>query len=198
MLHRFSIADLPRTPWKNGGGSTREVVCQPPGADMDRFDWRVSIASIAQPGPFSVFPGIDRTILLLDGDGVQLRSEGHFDHRLDTPAQPFAFAGDVAVDCTLLGRESTDFNVMARRGVVYADVTVHEAPATLPAATGGVLLALEGDWQLSTPQETLDVGLDIQAGHGVWWAGSVDAWQLQPRTAQARLLAVAIRPTRQE
>ncbi|TXH91256.1 MAG: HutD family protein [Rhodoferax sp.] len=193
-MQRFAIADLPRMPWKNGGGSTREVVCQPPGAGMDRFDWRVSIASIVQSGPFSVFPGIDRSIALLDGDGVQLRAPGHFDHRLDTPAQPFAFAGDLAVDCTLLGGESTDFNVMTRRGVVSADVAVHHRTATLPSAMGGVLLVLEGGWQLSSLQETLDV----PAGHGVWWAEPFEAWQLQPRTAQARLLAVAIRPAGQE
>ena len=194
MLHRFAIADLPRTPWKNGGGSTREVVCQPPGAGMDSFDWRVSIATIAQPGPFSVFTGIDRTILLLDGDGVRLHAPGHFDHRLDVPGHPFSFAGDVAVDCTLLGGESTDFNVMTRRGVVCAEVAVHHGAATIPAARGGVLLALEGGWQLSTLQETLDV----PAGHGVWWAEPVGTWQLQPHTAQARLLAVTIRPTGQE
>lgn len=193
-LHRFAIADLPPMPWKNGGGSTREVVCQPPGAGMDRFDWRVSIASITQSGPFSVFPGIDRSIALLEGDGVQLRAPGHFDHRLDTPAQPFAFAGDLAVDCTLLGDASTDFNVMTRRGVVCADVAVHHGAATLPTAMGGVLLALEGGWQLASSQETLDV----PAGHGVWWAEPVGTWQLQPRTAQARLLAVMIRPAGQE
>lgn len=194
MFHRFAIADLPRTPWKNGGGSTREVVCQPPGAGMDRFDWRVSIATIAKPGPFSVFAGIDRSIVLLDGDGVQLRAPGHFDHRLDTSAQPFAFAGDLAVDCTLLGGESTDFNVMTRRGVVCADVAVHHSAATLPTAMGGVLLVLEGGWQLSSPQATLD----IPAGHGVWWVEQVGAMQLQPRTPQARLLAAAIRPAGQE
>lgn len=194
MLQRFAIADLAAMPWKNGGGSTREVVCWPPGAGMDRFDWRVSIATISQPGPFSVFAGIERSILLLEGDGVRLRSDGRFDHRLDTPGQPFAFAGDLAVDCTLLGAASTDFNVMVRRGVVQADVSVHDAPATLPAASGGVLLALDGGWILSNGHDTLDV----PAGHGVWWAESVGAWQLQPRTVHARLVAVAIRPTGQE
>ena len=192
MLNRFAIADLPRMPWKNGGGSTREVVCQPPGAGMDRFDWRVSIASIAQSGPFSVFPGIDRSILLLEGDGVQLHAEGHFDHRLDTPAQPFAFVGDVAVDCTLLGRESTDFNVMTRRGVVQADVAVHHGAAALPTASGGVLLALQSDWTLTDGTQTLDVG----AGQGVWWADAVCRWQCSPRSTPARLVAVRITPAR--
>lgn len=59
-------------PWKNGGGMTRELVCQPPDADMDSFDWRVSIAHIASDGPFSSFSGVDRIITLLSGGGVHL------------------------------------------------------------------------------------------------------------------------------
>lgn len=192
MRHRFAIVDLPRTPWKNGGGSTREVVCQPPGAGMAGFDWRVSIATIAQPGPFSVFAGIDRSIVLLDGDGVQLHAPGHFEHRLDVPGQPFAFAGDVAVDCTLFGGESTDFNVMTRRGVVRADVQVHTARATLAAATAGVLLALDGDWSLNDGNTLLDV----PAGQGVWWADTPTAWACSAGHAAARLLSVRIATVR--
>ncbi len=189
-LHRFAIANLPRMPWKNGGGSTREVVCQPPGAGMDAFDWRVSIATIAQSGPFSVFAGIDRTILLLDGDGVQLRAPGHFDHPLDTPAQPFTFSGDLAVDCTLRSGASTDFNVMTRRGVVAAEVQVHRGACALGASLGGVVLALDGDWTLQTDATVLDRG----AGQGVWWADRATAWQGRSASAQARLLTVRIRP----
>lgn len=159
---------------------------------MDRFDWRVSIASIAQSGPFSVFPGIDRSIILLDGDGVRLRCDGHFDHGLDTPAQPFAFAGDVAVDCTLLGAESTDFNVMTRRGVVRADVQVHTGRATLATAPAGVLLALQGHWTLNDGMHTLDVA----AGQGVWWSDAAAVWACAAREAQARLVSVCIAPVR--
>ena len=37
-------------PWKNGGGLTREILKVP--ADADAFDWRLSLATIAAPGPF--------------------------------------------------------------------------------------------------------------------------------------------------
>lgn len=191
MWTRFAIAGLPRMPWKNGGGSTREVVCHPPGADMDTFDWRVSIATIAQSGPFSVFAGVDRSIMLLEGDGVQLHAPGRFDHRLVTAGQPFAFAGDEAVACTLLGGESTDFNVMTRRGVVQAQVQVHHADAWHGSASGGVLLAVDGSWTLhvdgSVPQA-------LQAGEGLWWADGPRRWRLQAQSSQARLVSVGIAP----
>ena len=102
-VHRFDRTSLIATPWKNGGGVTREIVCQPPGAGMDSFDWRVSIAHIASDGPFSAFAGVDRVITLLEGAGVRLRStDGAFDHTLNTPLRPFAFAGEAPVVGTLL------------------------------------------------------------------------------------------------
>ena len=69
-FERFALQDLPGTPWKNGGGITREIVCWPPGSGLDDFWWRASVATIDAAGPFSAFPGVDRTIMLLEGAGV--------------------------------------------------------------------------------------------------------------------------------
>ncbi len=182
-IHRFDIASLAATPWKNGGGVTREIVCSPPGAGMERFDWRVSIATIDRPGPFSAFDGVDRVIMLLDGAGVRLHSQdGRIDHRLDAPHAPFAFDGGVPLDCDLLGGASTDFNVMSRRGRLRADVDVlHERTDMAPAAHG-LLLALRGSWRLND--------LDCEAGAGLWWDGEPSAWQVEPRESGAALVAV--------
>ena len=79
----LDLAATPSVPWKNGGGSTRELACWPPGAGMDSFAWRVSVATIARPGPFSAFPGVDRQIMLLEGDGVRLQAAaGQWQHAL--------------------------------------------------------------------------------------------------------------------
>lgn len=177
MLQRFSIADLPATPWKNGGGSTREIVCRPQGAGMDGFDWRVSIATIAQPGPFSAFPGVDRLIMLLDGDGVHLHSSSGINHRLDQTHAPFAFAGDVALDCTLLGGPSTDFNVMTRRGHLRANLHVLGAATDIPVAPRGMLLALRGDWQLQGSSGAQFCA----AGQGLWWDAASHGWHVVPQ-----------------
>ena len=183
-LQRFTLAGLPATPWKNGGGSTREVACWPPGAGLDDFDWRISIATIAVGGPFSTFAGIDRTIMLLDGPGVRLRSQdGAIDHRLDRPLQPFPFSGDVALDCELLGGgASTDFNVMARRGRWQAQLMLLREPAAIASAPHGLLLAVAGRWQLD--DQTL------AEGEGLWWAGMERDWQATPASNDACLVAV--------
>lgn len=184
MIYSFDTAALPATPWKNGGGTTREIVGQPPGAGMDSFDWRVSIATIAQAGPFSAFPGVDRVILLLDGAGVHLQGGG-IDHRLDTPGAPFAFSGDVALGCALLGGASTDFNVMVRRGRVQAEVRMVTTAESI-SADFGLLLAVRGMWQLGD--------ISCAPGHGLWWDAPVQ-WRATPQTTDALLVAVFLNQT---
>ena len=62
MTLLIPYAGLEPAPWKNGGGSTTEIAIAPLGATVDKFDWRISLATIANSGPFSVFPGVDRTL----------------------------------------------------------------------------------------------------------------------------------------
>jgi hypothetical protein len=190
-VQRFSRATLPATPWKNGGGTTQEIASWPPGAGLDAFGWRASIATIAQPGPFSVFAGIDRQIMLLEGDGVRLFThDARIDHRLDAPHRPFAFRGDEAIDCTLLGGASNDFNLMVRRGQWRAELQLLDAAAPIAPAPHGVLLALRGAWRLGDTR--------CAEGEGLYWTDEgAAAWQAAPAAPAvpaARLLAVRILP----
>lgn len=186
MLQGFNLSELPATPWKNGGGSTREIACWPPGAGFDDFLWRASIASIASDGPFSRFIGVDRVITLLDGSGVHLHGDG-VDHRLDRPLVPFGFSGDLQIASTMLGGPSSDFNVMSRRGRLRATLRVLHAHTTLQAAPHGLLLAWRGAWRAGEQA--------LAAGQGLWWADAPHAWTLAPQaSADAALLAVQWQP----
>ena len=69
-MRLLRAADRVAVPWKNGGGVTHDVIVSPAGATLDDFDWRISIAEIARSGPFSRFPGIDRTLAVLEGKVV--------------------------------------------------------------------------------------------------------------------------------
>ena len=86
-------ADLVASPWKNGGGVTREIGAFPPGAALDAFAWRVSVADVGTAGPFSRFDGIDRTLVLLSGAGMTLAEAGGARHVLDAPLARADFAG---------------------------------------------------------------------------------------------------------
>lgn len=187
-VRRFDRASLQATPWKNGGGVTREIACQPPDAGLDRFDWRVSIAHIATDGPFSAFAGVDRVITLLEGAGVRLRAtDGRFDHRLDTPLAPFAFAGETPVMGTLLAGDCHDFNVMTRRATCRASVQVHRGPGLSASAPAGVLLAVHGHWRADEQA--------LAPGEGLWWNDTGErCWPLASSGGDAALLAVTIHP----
>lgn len=108
-------------PWKNGQGTTREVALYPPGASLAAGDflWRVSLAEVNADGDFSMFPGYDRTLVLVSGGGMEL----NFDQtsaraRLTVPGASRRFSGDWLTHCRLIGGPVCDFNVMSARGKI--------------------------------------------------------------------------------
>lgn len=113
-------------PWRNGLGSTREVAIEPPDGSVEHgFRWRISQAGVVADGPFSAFPGIDRMLWLVRGDGLLLDVDGR-ELRLERRWQRVDFAGEVRVHARLLGGEVDDLNVMVRRGETRAAAAVHE------------------------------------------------------------------------
>jgi len=105
------VGDQPDVPWKNGGGTTRELLSAPSGSSG--FDWRISVATIAKPGPFSSFPGVDRTLIGLAGEG-RLRISGRMENV--APGSVIRFAGDEAV-MALVGQEPIlVLNIMTANG----------------------------------------------------------------------------------
>lgn len=141
-------AAQPAMPWANGGGSTRQVAIDPPGATLaDAFRWRVSIAQIAADGPFSRLPEVDRAMWLVSGDGVQLDVDGR-EVVLAKPRQRLDFPGEALVHCELLGGPCEDCNVMAARGRVdwsaeVVDVAAGQALA-LPDAPQRLVMLWSG------------------------------------------------------
>jgi environmental stress-induced protein Ves len=116
MTTLIQYASLHPMPWKNGGGCTTEILASPPGASLDDFDFRISLATIAQSGPFSVFPGVDRTLSLVDGGNVVLDVGNERKVALSEREPVVAFPGETRVNATIDGSPTTDFNVMTRRG----------------------------------------------------------------------------------
>ncbi|MFJ2822390.1 HutD family protein [Streptomyces toxytricini] len=152
-------ADRAAVAWKNGGGATREIAAWPPGAGMDAFAWRVSLADVAADGPFSAFPGVDRTLTLAEGAGMDLTIAGA--HRLvDERYAPQRFPGDAPTDCRLLDGPVLNFNVMYRRGTAPADTAVVRGSLAVSCAPGESLLAvpLEGAAELAADGASTALG----------------------------------------
>lgn len=145
VVRPLPAADRTAVAWKNGGGVTREVVASPEGAGMDDFRWRVSMAEVAVDGPFSVFPGVDRTLTVVEGDGLRLTVDGE-QVLLDSVHVPRDFAGDAPTDSRLLGGPVVDLNVMWRRDAFEAPPSVAVVRGRLALAPGlSLVVALTED-----------------------------------------------------
>jgi len=114
-MHIRRASSYRRMPWKNGGGQTAEIDIAPHGAGLGDFHWRISMATMSMDGPFSIFTGIDRTLCIIDGAGIELRIDDEPVRRLDPASEPLSFSGDAHTRAALIDGSITDFNVMTRR-----------------------------------------------------------------------------------
>ena len=134
---------LRAAPWKNGGGSTMEIAISPHDASLAEFDWRISLATITADGPFSSFPGIDRSLMLLDGDSVQLTLDGTRKVTLSAAQPMLWFPGEAVVSAQVKG-PTTDFNVMTRRDRCRHQLEKITAPGKLARRSDVTLLFVAG------------------------------------------------------
>ncbi|MEJ8634366.1 HutD family protein [Streptomyces sp. MS2.AVA.5] len=158
MTARLLRADSRRAvPWKNGGGTTREVAVAPDGAGTDDFDWRISLADVGVDGPFSAFPGVERILTVADGAGMELTVGGERTVA-DQRYRPYAFPGDVPTDGRLLGGPVVNFNVMYRRDRTECRTSVvrGEAAPEVPPGSTVVVVALDGTTAVGDTGLTLE------------------------------------------
>ncbi len=117
--HVIPSNEYRRERWKNGLGWTREIVRWP---DLDDWSWRLSIAEIEQDSRFSTFSGVDRELVLLQGNGLRLRFDDGEVHTLQPPHERYRFAGERGVAGELIDGLTHDFNLMWQRDRVAAEV----------------------------------------------------------------------------
>ncbi|MCK0140682.1 HutD family protein [Aliiroseovarius sp. F47248L] len=99
--------DLVETPWKNGGGITRNIAEE---RDDRGALWRLSMADVDGDGTFSSFPGLTRILTVIKGDGMVLHGPDG-DLQADY-ANPVRFDGAAPVTATLTQGPIRDFNLM--------------------------------------------------------------------------------------
>lgn len=157
VIELLPAASHRRERWKNGGGWTREILRHPASGD---WDWRVSVAEVGSDGPFSLFPGCEREIVLLAGQGMHLDVEDGATHRLAPPHGRLRFSGERAVSARLVEGPSVDFNLIWKRDAVEAQLLHRPIVGSMlffgePGVTW-VLYVLAG--QVRTPAGLLEAG----------------------------------------
>lgn len=108
-----------RERWRNEMGWTREIYRHP---QTGEWDWRISIAEIESDAPFSKFPGIERELVLLAGNGLRLRFDDGEVHELQPPHDKLRFAGERSATGELIDGPTHDYNLMWRRERVQAEL----------------------------------------------------------------------------
>ena len=128
-------------PWANGRGVTHEVAVAQVG---DTWDWRLSIAEVAEDGPFSVLPGVDRVLVVATGNGMTLTIDGH-SHKL-ARFEIASFDGGSETLGELTNGYVYDLNLMVNRaaniGRPMIEVKHLERNEPIQVETTGNLLAL--------------------------------------------------------
>lgn len=128
--------NLVTSPWKNGGGNTREIKIFPPQSHFDDCMWRISLADVKQSGPFSEFPGIDRHIVLTQGTDMLLHhTDSQKTHTL-APFVPYPFAGEDPISSELLKGATSDFNLMVRRDQAKGSVVCWQTAQSIQLSKG--------------------------------------------------------------
>ncbi|RUS60117.1 HutD family protein [Pseudorhodobacter sp. E13] len=127
MMQHLTRKDYTEMPWANGGGTTVEM--QRVNAASGAMLWRFSMATVAEDGPFSQFPQIERNLTVIDGPGFDLVGKRVL--RAD-PLCPVAFPGDIPLSAQNVTGIATDFNVMTHRSLPKPIVTVVQNDRVTP------------------------------------------------------------------
>jgi environmental stress-induced protein Ves len=107
-------------PWANGLGTSYEVASDR-NADGE-WTWRVAIAPVVIDGPFSVMPGVDRQLVVINGEGMTLSIDGEIVEC--PPGRVVRFSGDSVTIAQLVDGPVVDLGLMTVRGSVIGSMVV--------------------------------------------------------------------------
>lgn len=126
MIDLISPEQFKTIPWKNGLGETTELAISN-NSTLERFDWRISIATVTHNGPFSNFSGYDRNLVLIHGHGIVLQhTKGNsvpVIDKLDRLLMMSSFDGGNQTMGQLIEGTIKDFNIMTDQQRFTAKVT---------------------------------------------------------------------------
>jgi environmental stress-induced protein Ves len=187
-LHVVHCDEVAPTPWRNGGGRTRELLAWP---GRENWSLRISVADIERDGPFSAFDGVDRWFAVLQGAGVRLQTQGGL-QAMHPDGAVLRFRGEEAPACALIEGATRDLNLMAQRG--HGRASMQRAEPGVDFDDGALVRAL-----------FCADALTLQAGGGdpialdpfsLLWddGGAQRAWRVMPGATPPRAWWMSFQP----
>ncbi|CAD5372006.1 HutD family protein [Rubrivivax sp. A210] len=179
-MHIVTLAGIAPQPWRNGGGTTRDLLALPSPADW----WlRISVAEVARSGPFSAYPGIERWFAVAEGAGVVLGFDDG-EQRLLADSAPIQFDGAAAPACTLIAGVTQDLNLLVRQDAGHSlmQAVADGGPWRSDAALRAVFV-----WQAATLHVEGRPPLMLPAQTLAWTdAANGEPWTLHPAAPSLR------------
>lgn len=125
MVELIKSSEYVVMPWKNGQGVTSQIDIFPKEATFPSkdFHWRLSSARVQSSGPFSQFPGCDRYLSVLQGEGLILNETSI------GPNEVFNFPGEDLIFGKLINETVIDLGIIFRRDTVQAAMISESIPA---------------------------------------------------------------------
>ena len=184
IVHAHEV--LPE-PWRNGGGSTRTLLCWPASPEWAA---RVSVAEVPTNGPFSAYPGIERWFAVIDGAGVSL-AFARAERRLERDEAPLHFDGGEAPYCRLVDGPTRDLNFMLRPGQGLMCSAVGGFAWRGSFALRALFTTGPGHWLSDGQSQALSANTLLWSDEG-----SAAAWRFEPDDANTRAWWMGFTPTR--
>ncbi len=183
-------SDYRAMPWKNGGGITTELLIEPEGATLESgFQWRLSMADVRTDGPFSAFPGCERTLMLVKGKGLELDFNGNGRKRLETPYEPVMFPGEWHASGHLLDGPCRDFNVITHTDFTHKVCILRPEPrAVLPASPTLLIFCAQGKARVTPTGNLL-------GHHDLLRLDEAGVVEITAEAADTLVVAIAIAPS---
>jgi environmental stress-induced protein Ves len=138
--------------WRNGQGVSWEIASHKK-ADAADFSWRFAKARIDNDVPFSIYPGMDRIFMMIEGQGMDLEFEDGKVLRAHEKFVPHEFSCDLPLVCKLRGGPSLDLNLFTARDTVRSECEVLDVNSQQDIKLSNkstVFFALDGACALET------------------------------------------------
>ena len=123
MIRIIPKSTLVEGRWRNGQGVSWEIASFKQDGTAD-FSWRFAKARIDNDVPFSIYPGMDRIFMMIEGGGMDLEFEGGRVLQVHEKFVPHEFSCDVPLVCKLLDGPSLDLNWVVARDQFEAECDV--------------------------------------------------------------------------
>lgn len=190
----FELLDLnetPKIPWRNGAGLMREIAIEPRGAAPDAMDWKFSWAETTKDSPFSAFPGIDRSIVLLRGAGLRLRfADEAMNVSFDDPLRPFSFQGEARIQAELIDGPVENLSILLSRDRYWTSVTWVDTGDDVPAADTLLILCMTGSVRVSRADQA---PINLRAQQGALWRKGASGLRIEAAPPGGRAVAVGLK-----